>query len=214
MAAAAKQEEVMLKRIAMLMVAATACGGTNDPSEALVGRWELHDDETGELESNYAFDEEGGYAFREYGEGAEDNRGTYEADDGLLTMEGTDGDGNQVLGRVSYFADDERLILGALLPDGDVDGPVGRWSGSVHVESNGEVAIDAESSYELSTGGGATITARNGSSSQTIDDATWVDEAGEIVVSFEADGGITVNIHMVLVEGEAMGSPVYQRADG
>lgn len=204
----------MLKRCAILILATVtpACGGAGDPSDALVGRWELHDDETGELEANYDFDEDGGYAFREYGEGAENNRGTYEADDSLLTLEGTDEEGSQLVGRVTYFADDERLMLGALLPDGGVDGPVGRWSGSVYVESDGEVAIDAESSYQLAADGGATIEARSGSRTETIGDATWVDEAGEIVVSFESSG-VNVNIHMVLIDDAALGSPIYQRAD-
>jgi len=204
----------MLKTCALtiLATAALACGGAgDDPAAALVGRWELHDDQTGELESIYDFAADGDFAYREYGEGAESNRGTYETDGGLLLLEGTDDEGSHLTGEVTYFADSERLILGALLPDGEVDGPVGRWSGSVRVESGGEVELDAESTYELASDGSATITSRGDGDSQTRE-ATWVEEAGEIVVSFESSG-IMVNIHMVLIEGSALGSPVYQRAE-
>lgn len=202
----------MSKLCALLIVAiiAPACGGASDSSDALVGRWELHDDETGELESIYDFEADGTYAFREYGEESESNRGTYETDGGLLLLEGTDEEGAHLVGEVTFFADDERFMLGALLPDGEVDGPVGRWSGSVHVESEGEVSIDAESTYRLEAGGGATLESRSGSQRDTYD-GSWAEEADEIVVSFEVSG-ITVNVHMVLIEGSALGSPIYQRA--
>jgi hypothetical protein len=201
----------MSKRTALLILAiiAPACGGASDSSDAVVGRWELQDDDTGELEAIYDFEADGTYAFREYGEGAESHRGTYETDGGLLILEGTDDEGAHLVGEVTFFADDERLILGALLPDGAVDGPVGRWSGSVHVESDGEVSIDAESTYELESGGGATVESRSGSQSETRD-GTWAEEEGEIVVSFDVSG-VTVNVHMVLIEGSALGSPIYQR---
>jgi len=204
----------MLKRYALLMLAAAApaCGGSSDgAAAALVGRWDLHDDDTGELEAAYAFDADGTYHYREYGEGAESHAGTYETDDGLLILEGMSDEGAHLRGEVTFFADQERFILGALLPDGEVDGPVGRWSGGVHVENEGEVVIDAESSYRLETGGAATIEGRSGGQSETHD-GTWAEEAGEIVVSFESSG-ITVNVHMLLVEGEAMGSPVFQRVE-
>lgn len=203
----------MATRCALLILAVTtaACGGAGDDAGSLVGRWDLHDDETGELEAAYAFEADGSYRFREYGEGAETHAGTYETDGGLLLFDGTDDEGTHLAAEVSYFADDERLILGALLPDGDVDGPVGRWSGSLRVESDGEVTTDLESSYQLADDGGATVTSRTGSRSETIDDATWVEEEGEIVVSFELSG-ITVNVHMVLIEGAAMGNPVFRRA--
>lgn len=204
----------MLRTCAILMAAAavTACGGAGDESGELVGRWELTDEETGELEAIYDFAGDGTYAFREYGEAGESHRGTYEADGELLVMEGTDDEGRDLIGEVSYFAGGDRFILGALRPDGEVDGPVGRWSGSLRVEAEGEVEMDVASSYQLAAGGGATIESRSGSQSETIDDASWVMEADEVVVSFESTSGITVNIHMVLVEGEALGSPVFRRS--
>jgi hypothetical protein len=204
----------MLKRCTLLILATTAvaCGGAGDDSGSLVGRWDLHDDETGELEAVYSFEADGSYRFREYGEPGETHAGTYETDGGLLVLEGTDDEGNDLVGEVTYFADDERFILGALLPDGEVDGPVGRWSGSVHVESDGEVSIDAESTYQLAADGSATIESRSEGERDRFD-GTWADEEGEIVVSFEASG-ITFNIHMVLIEDSAMGSPVFRRADG
>ena len=205
----------MLRTCAILMAATaavTACGGAGDEAGELVGRWELNDDDTGELEAIYDFAEDGTYAFREYGEAGESHRGTYEADGELLIMEGTDDEGRDLVGEVSYFAGGDRFILGALRPDGDVDGPIGRWSGSVRVEADGQVEVDVENSYQLAAGGGATIESRSGSQSETIDDATWVEEADEIVVSFESSSGITVNIHMVLIDGEALGSPIFRRS--
>ena len=202
----------MLKTIALVILAAgaPACGGAGDSSGDLVGRWDLFDDETGELEAIYAFDGDGTYRYREYGEGAETHAGTYQTDGDLLLLDGTDDGGTHLTAEVSYFADDERFMLGALLPDGEVDGPVGRWSGSLHLENDGAVAIDSANTYELAEGGGATVTARSGDESETID-ATWVSEAGEIVVSFERSG-FTVNVHMVLIEGAALGNPIFERA--
>ncbi len=204
----------MLKRYALLVLATLvpACGGSSDAgADALVGRWDLHDDDTGELEAAYAFDADGSYHYREYGEGAESHAGTYETDGGLLILDGSDQEGARLHGEVTFFADDQRFILGALLPDGEVDGPVGRWSGSVLVENEGETVIDAATSYQLEKGGAATIEARNRGQSETRE-GTWEAEEGEIVVSFESSG-ITVNVHMLLVEGAAMGSPVFERAD-
>jgi hypothetical protein len=209
------KEEQMLRTCAILMAASaavTACGGAGDDAGELVGRWELSDEDTGELEAIYDFGEDGSYAFREYGEAGESHRGTYEADGELLIMEGTDDEGGDLVGHVSYFAGGDRFILGALRPDGEVDGPVGRWSGSLRVEADGEVEVDVENSYQLADGGGATIESRSGSQSETIDDASWALEEDEVVVSFESSGGITVNIHMVLIEGEALGSPIFQRS--
>jgi hypothetical protein len=210
---AGRQEALMLKTCTLLIVAiaAPACGGAGDSSDALVGRWDLYDDETGDLEAIYAFDADGSYRYREYGDAPESHAGTYETDGDLLLFDGTDDQGRHLTGEVTFFADDERFLLGALLPDGEVDGPIGRWSGSLHVESDGEVAIDAANTYELEAGGGATVTSRSEGESQTFDDASWVDEAGEIVVSFEASG-ITFNIHMVLIAGAAMGNPIFERA--
>lgn len=206
----------MEKRLALLILAtvAPACddgdGGGSDA--ALVGHWELHDDETGELESTLVFDQDGTYRYEELGEGAESNQGTFEAGDGLLSLDGTDDEGAHVIAALTYFADDEQLMYGALLPDGDVDGPVGRWSGSLHLETDGEVVLDSEDSYQLSADGTATVSSRSGSDSRTIDDATWAEEEGEIVITFDYQG-ITVHLHMVLIDGAALGNPIYTRAD-
>jgi len=203
----------MLKTIALVILAtgAPACGGASDPSEDLVGRWDLHDDETGELEAIYAFDDDGTYRYREYGEAPESHAGTYETDGGLLLFDGTDDAGTHLNAEVSYFADDERFLLGALLPDGEVDGPVGAWSGSIRVESEGELTVDSETTYRLEANGTAVVTARDQDENRTIDDATWEEEAGEIVVSFTLES-IDFHIHMVLIEGAAMGSPIFERA--
>ncbi|HEU5059186.1 MAG TPA: hypothetical protein VFU21_21785 [Kofleriaceae bacterium] len=206
----------MLKTCVLLMMATAttaACGGASDGGGELVGRWELRDEDSGELEAMYAFEEDGTYAFREYGEAAESHRGTYEADGELLLLEGIDDGGHDLVGEVSYFAGGDRFILGALRPDGEVDGPVGRWTGSLRVEVDGEVDVDVENAYQLAAGGGATIESRSGSRRETIDDASWTQQDGEIVVSFESSG-VTVNLHMVLVDGEALGSPVFQRTSG
>jgi hypothetical protein len=208
-----KQEEQMLKTCALLMVATaatTACGGADDGDGDLVGRWELRDEDGGELRAIYEFEEDGSYAFREYGETPESHRGTYEVDGELLIFDGTDEAGRDLVGEVSYFAGDDRFIIGALRPDGEVDGPVGRWSGSLRVEADGQVETDVESSYQLAADGGASIESRSGDQSETID-GSWVEEDGEIVVSFERSD-ITINIHMVLIEGEALGGPVFERS--
>jgi hypothetical protein len=202
----------MLKRCTLLVLAtlAPACGGDSDG--ALVGRWELHDDETGELESTLTFDGDGSFAFEEYGEGAETNEGTYETGDGILSLDGTDDEGAHVVAELTYFAGDDQLAFSALLPDGEVDGPVGRWSGSIHMEKDGEVALDSQDTYQLAADGSATVDSRSGSDSVSIDDATWAEQDGEIVVSFDYQG-IGVNVHMHLIDGAALGNPIYTRAD-
>lgn len=203
----------MLKRCALLILAtaAPACGGGGSDA-ALVGDWELHDDETGELESTLSFGDDGSFAYEEYGEGAESNQGTYESDDGILSLDGTDDEGSHVVAELTYFAGDQQLMFGALLPDGDVDGPVGRWTGSLRMEKDGEVELDSQDTYQLAADGSATVDSRSGSDTITVDDATWAEEEGEIVVTFDYQG-ITVHVHMVLIEGAALGNPVYTRAD-
>jgi len=203
----------MQKRCALLVLAllAPACGG-DDVDGALVGTWQLHDDETGELESTLTFDADGSFAYQEYGEGAETNQGTFETGDGILSLDGTDDEGAHVVADLTYWAGGDQLMFTALLPDGAVDGPVGRWSGSIHMEKDGEVALDSEDTYQLAADGSATVDSRSGSDSVNIDDATWAEQDGEIVVSFDYQG-IGVNVHMQLIEGAALGNPIYTRTD-
>ncbi|MEJ7600633.1 MAG: hypothetical protein WKG01_22190 [Kofleriaceae bacterium] len=51
---------------------------------------------------------------------------TYDAGDGMLTM--TADDGASVA--LPYLATSNRLVIGALVPDGDQDGFVGTWTGN------------------------------------------------------------------------------------
>jgi hypothetical protein len=207
------REDPMQKRCALLVLAtlAPACssGGSD---EALVGRWDLHDDETGVVESSLTFDADGSFRYEEYGEGTESDQGTYDADDGVLSVDGTNNEGAHVVGDVTYFAGGDQLAFGTLLPDGDVDGPVGRWTGRIHLETDGEVAFESEDTYQIAADGSATVRSRNGDDSISVDDATWVEEDGEVVVSFDYQG-IGVNVHMQLIEGSALGGPIYTRAN-
>jgi len=203
----------MLKRCALLVLAtlAPACGGSGSDG-ALVGRWELHDDDTGELRSTLTFDADGSFRYAEVGEGAESDQGTYDTGDGILSLDGTDDEGSHVVADLTYFAGEDQLAWGTLLPEGTVDGPVGRWSGSIHIEKDGEVAFDGEDSYQLAADGSATVESRNGDDTLNADDATWVEEDGEVVVSFDYQE-IGVNVHMQLIEGEALGGSIYGRAN-
>jgi hypothetical protein len=210
---AEEQEDPMQKRCALLVLAivAPACGG-GGTDKALVGRWELHDDDTGVVRSTLTFDADGSFRYEELGEGAESDQGTYETDGGVLSLDGTSDEGAHVVGDLTYFAGDDQLAFGTLLPDGAVDGPVGHWSGSIHLEEDGEVAFESEDSYRLAADGSATVESRNGDDAINVDDATWVEEGGEVVVSFDYQG-IGVNVHMQLIEGAALGGPIYTRAN-
>jgi len=209
----------MWKKLAILgctAFAAAACGDSDDAgdasSEHLLGDWELVDDESDRVIAEYSFDEEGRFTFVEYGEGAESFTGTYETEAGLLRFDGADDEGKPGIGEVTYFADQTLFALGTLLPVDDVDGPVGRWEGRFYSEVDGQVETDSDSTYELRADGTASVTSVEEGEDSTYE-ATWVDEAGEIVVSFQVEPELTINVHMELIEGEALGGFMLTRPD-
>ena len=62
-------------------------------------------------------------------ENGDSEMATYVADDGVLTITDEEGD---IVG-LPYLATSSRLVMGALVPDGDPDGFVGTWSGTSSV---------------------------------------------------------------------------------
>jgi hypothetical protein len=197
---------------AFALALAPACG-SDDPgasAEAIVGHWELVDDESGELEAEYTFGDDGTFTFVEHGAGAERADGTYQAGDSLLSLDGIDDEGNRVEMEYTYFANDAELVAGALLPVGDVDGPVGTWEGRIQIAVDGQTEVSSEDRYELHDDGSAEVRSETSDGSEEAD-GTWRDEDGEIIVSFELES-FTINVHMQLVDGLALGNPIFQRA--
>jgi len=196
----------------LLALTASCTSGDPEPSaDAVVGHWELFDDESGELESEYTFGDDGAFTFVEHGDSPESAEGTYQAGADLLALDGTDDQGRAVAMEFTYFANDTSLVAGALLPVGEVDGPVGTWEGRIAIEVDGETALSSQDRYELRDDGTAEVRSESSEGTEEID-GTWRDEAGEIIVSFELES-ITFNVHMELLDGAALGGPVFQRAE-
>lgn len=204
---------IMAAGLGLATVLAGACGGGDDAG-ALVGTWQTTDPDTGDVTNTLTLEDGGNFTLVEVEDGNRTTTGTYEADGETMTMHGTDSDGVTADLDFSYYVNDTSFMLGALLPQGDVSGVVGTWKGHVKAVSDSpdDTPLDETDTYDLQDDGSVSLHAVT--PDQTLDiTGTWVmDGADAVTATFEQDG-FTINIHMQLLDGAALGGPVYARAD-
>jgi hypothetical protein len=185
---------------------ATGCpggGGGSDP-EDLVGTWHQvagPNDTADELET-LAIAANGTYT-RSDASGLLDT-GTYDADSERVTIHATaNGEEHEI--DQGYLIDGDQLGVGALFPDGDVDGVVGAW--------HGELTQDAESivvDVELSADGSAEYHAVSTAQGQVDFTGTWAVTGTDVGISVAVDGG-TITLNAKAMPGKAITDKLYQR---
>lgn len=195
--------------LGLMAAFATGCqGGGNDPS-AVLGTWQIHDPDTGDVTNQITFKDGGRFTLMD--DSGNTSQGSYSIDGDTMKLQGTDDQGASLEAEFTYYAGADQFVLGALLPQGDVNGPVGTWTGRLRSVSNGKTTIDETDTYDLSTDGSATVHAvASGSTSDAT--GTWTTEDGGVVVTF-VQQNITFHLHLQLIDdGAALGGQVYTRA--
>jgi hypothetical protein len=195
-----------------MVITLVACSGGDDGTTSLVGTWRTADSDP--VDAEYTFQGDGSATFV-----GRDNQGgvtlqvdgTYEAQASEWTFRATDQDGNDWFLDETLWFDDTRLAVTALLPDGEVDGLVGRWSGHVRVEIDEEIVRDSDLTYELADDGSASLRVREGSETTTVT-AAWEIEDDRLLVTTELDGR-EVSELWTLVEEQALTGTLLFRID-
>ena len=204
---------IMAAGLGLVTVLAGACQGGDDAG-ALVGNWQTTDPDTGDVTNTLTLEDGGHFTLVEVEDNSRTTTGTYQADGQVMTMHGTDTDGVTADLDFSYYVNDTSFMLGALLPQGDVSGVVGSWQGHIKIESDdpNDTPMDETDTYQFEDGGAVSIHAVTPERTDDVS-GTWVmDGADTVVVTVEQDN-FTVNLHLAILDGAAMGGPIYTRAD-
>jgi hypothetical protein len=184
-----------IHRLALLLFLVPACGGHSDPGGDVVGSWRMLPSDsttpTGDREV-VSFAADGTWTSVD---GDTTEHGTYTIADGVLTVEAP-----QEHHVLTYFADDQRMILDAMQPDDDGDDAVATWTG--HVVDNDateDLTIvlhdDHTAHFDALTGG-----------KHDAVDGTWSQD-GDWVTMTIAHGDFTTTTHAMLYDG-FLGTPL------
>lgn len=188
-----------------------ACGGDPGPGGDLGGSWRelpyASDDTPDPIDQRtvWTFNDDGTY--ERGAAGATPEVGRYEVDGADVTIIQQDDAGTEHRYTVTYYASDDRLLLGVLEPDGGADGVVGSWRGHVDNDGTGlDVHLDVAADH---TGHIEYVTADQ----TTVYDGTWTQTGDELVLTFEVDDNgstFTLTTHAVLIDG-LLGGPALER---
>jgi len=188
-----------------------ACGdgaGASDPAD-LVGTWRelpssFDSDTPVDMRTLITLADDGTYAIDER-DGGTDEMASYTANGDTLTLTGTE-NGKTTTFIQNYLVTGDRFMLGALFPQGSIDGVVGTWRGSVTFNDDKitlTLDLHADNTVHSDIHGGKATDNR-------VQDGTWKFEGDDVVASF-VDGNTTTNVHMQQLEGRALGGPLYER---
>jgi hypothetical protein len=197
----------MLRTLSLFFVAsvAVACGG-GDGSDLLggdvTGTWravpnQADDDPPEPVEDRFTmeFAADGTYTETESGRV---NSGTWSTADGQLSL--TE-DGDTEAFTLPYHAGATRMVFGALVPAGDVDGPFGSWTATLPDSNEEGERGEVTTTYEIRSDNTATI-----SFDRTVDedesyDGTWTRVGDDFRITVEPQENFTVNVHMSFADG-------------
>lgn len=188
-----------------LSLTLAACG--DDPS--IVASWRempnaLDEDPT-------PVEDREGWVFREDGtmsvtEGDDVLTGTYTLDGDRLKMTVVEGGERDTI-ESTVVLTDERLLFGALTPDGDVDGAVGNWSGDVVVGED-RIALTMKLRAD---GTGDYSFAENGEQ-PAVYTGTWREQGEALAFTFVPEPDFTVTFRLFRVGEEGLGGPLFEKA--
>jgi hypothetical protein len=197
----------MLRTLSLFFVAsvAVACGGS-DGSDLLggdvTGTWRLvpnlaDDDPPEPVEDRFTmeFAADGSYTETENGRV---NSGTWSTADGQLSLIE---DGETEAFSLPYHAGATRMMFGALVPAGDVDGPFGSWTATIPDFNEEGERGEVTTTFELRADTTATI-----SYDRTVDEdetyeGTWTRVGDDFRITVMPADNFTVNMHMSFADG-------------
>jgi hypothetical protein len=191
---------IMILLASSVLLSLAACG--DDPS--IVATWRelpnaFDEEPTPEAErATWTFGEDGIVTHVENGD---TETATYTIDGDRLTLSISDADETIVV-ETRIVLTDDRLVYGALFPDGEVDGPVGQW----HATSKAnEDVIDTR--LIMRADRTAVLSQKLGDDPETVfDTGTWEQQGDSMRLVFTTGSGSTLTTRMHLLDGEAVGS--------
>jgi hypothetical protein len=188
-----------------LSLTLVACGGDDD---AIVGAWRAlpnaFDDEPPSVadRQHWEFKDDGTITARDSDETV---TGTYTLEGDRLRLVITeDGDTSTIESMVVVTGD--RLMFGALTPEGAVDGAVGRWSGYLSIDGSA-----VELTMDLRADRTGDFTQVEGTAAPETYTGTWEEQGEALRYSFEPEPNFTVNYQLFRVGEEGIGGPLFER---
>lgn len=187
----------------------------------IVGTWERRND-VGELMERFVFDSDGGFAFDELSGDPDDDHveGTYTANATHVVASATDAVSGDLLHfEFSYFANATNLAIGAFYPVGQHDGVIGAWEATLlvqEVNQDGDVlaSLGGEQELTLAADGSGTLVSEPAEGPGETQPGSWEQLADDTYVfRYSVGNNGTVGMHFELIDGAAIGSPNWKRAD-
>jgi hypothetical protein len=192
-----------------LVVSLAACSDEDPPFEApegLVGRWQQLG-RSGDVVLEVSYDDDGTYAIIDHSSGSTQGTGRYEADEREITIRL--GNSRETF---HYFLRDGRLLVRAMLPDGEVDGLIGTWRG-ILTQGTGGAGDIYDDTLVVRADGTATFTEVFDSSPWEVE-AAWTVEDGRIFLQGESAFDSDVSLDFHVIEGAAFGHYLMTRVAG
>jgi hypothetical protein len=184
---------------------------SNDP-KALVGTWRQI---PAQFESDTPLDQRAVLTVTDDTFSITDNGNientTYTADAKLLTLSGTDGNGQAFTETMSYVVTSDRLLVGAAFPVGSVNGVVGSWHADGTVNGD-DITLDIDLKLDNTV-----HYARAGATAADDEtyDGTWQVAVDDVEMSLPVPDGhggtVTVDVYLKQLPGRALGNPLYER---
>jgi len=214
-----------MMRSAILMISMTLLGaGCGGPS--IVGTWNQSDATSGKTVSRLMLGADGAFTAISYdgnGKITDTTTGTYQTSGHDVTADATSS-ATRARQRVvtGFYVTDTQLATTALFPDGQHQGIVGTWQGSLKVDEYDAMGAVQKStsistSYVFSgaSGGqaaGVTVTVDSGGGTRLTSGGTYTDAGGGVYkLSLATSGGGSSTQQVTMLGGEALGAVIYQR---
>jgi hypothetical protein len=162
-----------------LLLSLLAAGCSDGASGPAVGSWQHYDPRDGS--ADYVLTLAGDGDWESVAVDGDTSSGTWEVDGDELTVSWTGDDGLSSRS-ATYHADDDVLLLLALVPDGEVDGLVGRWRGHEHLAPAGTGTVDITQLLVVNADGTASFD-QTGEGDSELEDhwtGTWTEADGRI----------------------------------
>lgn len=190
-----------------LFIACSGPDGGSDPAD-LIGTWRqvpstFDGNVPVEMRAVLTLGKDGSYVLVQH-DGGDNKTAMYTADGTSITVSGN-ASGTTFTQVEPYVATSDQLMLGALTPDGSIDGVVGIWGAAA--KTNDDVITV---SLELRQDNTAHYVHDETTGDSETDDGTWAFDQSDVVFTFKVMT-TTVSLHLQQLPGLALGGPLFER---
>lgn len=193
-----------------------SCGsGFGAATGPILGTWERKNTD-GSVRDRWVFKADGTFTFDELSNppAQQDHvSGRFGVSGQTLNGQGTNSkDGKSATMRVTYFANADKMCVGALLPQGSLNGVVGTWFGEQTSTVSDGTQVTTGIRVQVRGDQTATVTITGATAAAGAREATWEDKGGGVYKVRFGSGTITISQEYTLLDGKALCDTVYDRA--